>query len=198
MYTIFTLCYFRFFSCFCPGVRSTEYIVYEGENHTAGRPLYKLSKGWTLSPRCTVCCVGHYVYQPLRVGCCCCLPYLNIFDSDEKKIGSVAFECTPLHSYVPTFGLYDSAGNPQAALRQDTCCCGQCPSSKSNYYYRDYVTWEKLPRSPADGSKKSMRKIEKLAAFVLKNMILSEYAFVELGVDCCAPNRQVPKGIQEF
>ena len=143
-----------------PGFRRTTYNVHLGgapvdkNQPPAGQIVMRHEKGWSCGKDCIVGCNndGQLVYAPM----CCCLPYLDTYDSlSNQKLGTSAVECV-LCLWVPQFSIADAQGVKKYRIKPATCCCGCCIDfckikSKTGvgccripYLIRDWVTDEPL------------------------------------------------------
>lgn len=97
---------------------------------------------------------------PIRVPCCCYLPYIDTYDArTNTKLGSTKLLCNCKPLLCPKFAVYDHNNSPKYLIRPDLCCgncCYKCPKCRSGakccfipFYIRDYHSEEKL--DPEDG-----------------------------------------------
>jgi len=113
-----------------PGFRNTVYEVREGQRKE-GNPLFTHEKGWTL-PSCCLIVVSDN--GPVRVPCCCCLPYLETKDSHGTKIGTSRYVCDAFLC-VPKFDMFNKKDQHIYRVRPDTCvggCCVRCRCCDNN------------------------------------------------------------------
>lgn len=135
-----------------PAFRETSYTVYQGDDSTT--PLYRHKKDWTCGSSCLLAITDN---GPVRMPCCCCLPYLDSYEvATNRKIGSTRLICNCSPLWCPKFAVYNSLNEPQYLLQPDLCCCQQCIRCHCNcqnrstkccyipYHIRDYQTKEKL------------------------------------------------------
>lgn len=135
-----------------PGYRPTTYSVQSVGDDTEMRTIIRHQKTRT----CPISALigwgdnGH----PLRIPCCCYLPYLDTFDAvTNEKLGStkVLCDCAPL--CCPKYAVFDAYDKPVYLLQPDLCCydqCYQCPKCEDKakccfipFYIRDFETKEK-------------------------------------------------------
>mmetsp|Transcript_23935 Transcript_23935/g.65228 ORF Transcript_23935/g.65228 Transcript_23935/m.65228 type:complete len:278 (-) Transcript_23935:226-1059(-) len=108
-----------------PGARKTTYEVRAGDSQT-GQVLFKHEKAWTL-PSCCLLIVSDS--GPVRVPCCCCLPYIETTDASGNLLGRSQYICD-MCCFVPKYDLLDKNGNRIYRVRPDTCVGGTCVKCK--------------------------------------------------------------------
>jgi len=114
--------YFGRCCSFCyPGFRQTKYTVRAGESETSPA-LFTHEKPFTCS-HCPLVMLSDG--GPVRVPCCCCLPYLETRGPDGELLGVSKYVCDSC-CFVPKYSLEDANGNLVYRVRPDTCCGGIC------------------------------------------------------------------------
>ena len=141
----------RTFSFCYPGFRSTTYSVQSSDGNSE-EVLVKHKK----SISCPINALLAYSDNgPVRIPCCCFLPYLETFDGrTDQKIGSTKVLCNWKPLCCPKFGIFDADDKPKYLLEPNLCCydqCYECPTCDKGakccfipFYIRDYDTKERL------------------------------------------------------
>jgi len=150
-----------------PGARQTTYLCGVEEYDTSvdlnqspppiNTSIIRHEKNCSCPINAIVGCDDH---GPVRVPCCCNLPYLNTYDTrTNTKLGSTKLLCNCKPLCCPKFAVYDHTNRPKYLIRPDLCCCNccyVCPKCQSGtkccyvpFYIRDFETEEKL--DPTDG-----------------------------------------------
>ena len=111
----------RCYSCLAPGSRPTT-LTYHAGPDASGQILFKHRKGCTNGQ-------SQWIAQgdggPVRVPCCCFLPYLDTLDAHDQKLGRSEYVCDAC-LFVPKYRVLGPAGEAWYAVRPDTCVCGMC------------------------------------------------------------------------
>ena len=111
----------RCYSCLAPGSRPTT-LTYHAGPDASGQILFKHRKGCTNGQ-------NQWIAQgdggPVRVPCCCFLPYLDTLDAHDQKLGRSEYVCDAC-LFVPKYRVLGPAGEAWYAVRPDTCACGMC------------------------------------------------------------------------
>jgi len=66
---------------------------------------------------------------PVRVPCCCCLPYIETIDGNGQMLGRSEYICD-MWLCVPKYDLKDKNGTRMYRVRPETCCGGCCIKCK--------------------------------------------------------------------
>ena len=111
----------RCYSCLAPGSRPTT-LTYHAGPARLGQILFKHRKGCTNGQ-------NQWIAQgdggPVRIPCCCFLPYLDTLDAHDQKLGRSEHACDAC-LFVPKYRVLGPAGEAWYAVRPDTCACGMC------------------------------------------------------------------------
>uniref|UniRef100_A0A7S2F655 Phospholipid scramblase n=1 Tax=Alexandrium andersonii TaxID=327968 RepID=A0A7S2F655_9DINO len=108
-----------------PGFRKTTWEVRGGASET-GPVLFKHEKNWTM-PSCFLLWLSDS--GPVRLPCCCCLPYVETVDNQGRLLGRSQYICDGC-LFVPKYDLLDKDGNRLYRVRPDTCVAGCCIKCK--------------------------------------------------------------------
>ncbi|CAD7970460.1 unnamed protein product [Amoebophrya sp. A25] len=102
----------------------------------------------------TACWIAEGDGGPLRIPCCCFLPYLDTLTNDGTKLGRTQYECD-MYLCVPKYSVRDGQGMIWYRIRPDTCCGGccvlcECGGKKGRclavpFYIRHPKSMDKLP-----------------------------------------------------
>ncbi|CAD7965710.1 unnamed protein product [Amoebophrya sp. A120] len=154
-------CFIRCLSHFAPGFRETSYDQWCGaysektESERPKQPEVFLKH----EKKCTngvSCLVMEGDGGPLRVPCCCMLPYLETKDVNGVVLGKTQYLCDR-YLFVPKYDVMGPDGTKWYRIRPDTCCgdcCVNCDCSQGGcrgrccaipFYLRDLQTNEILP-----------------------------------------------------
>ena len=140
------------YSCSFVNQQEDQQQVKIEENSDLDLVYIRHEKGWSCPINALIGCDDN---GPIRVPCCCFLPYLHTYDNrTNTKLGTsrVICNCEPL--CCPKFAVYDAEDNPKYLIRPDLCCfncCYVCPKCERGakccyvpFYIRDYHTKEKI------------------------------------------------------
>lgn len=129
----------RWFSYCAPGSRKTSYNVYRGgvpprdADGGASKPSTELLWSHRKDQTCGVNVLLGFDREgrPIRVPCCCCLPYLETVDhrAGGKVVGKSEYVCCydgDCCCFVPKFQVKDESGEIKYFVRPETCCGGCC------------------------------------------------------------------------
>lgn len=115
----------RCYSCMAPGSRATT-LTYHAGGDTSGQVLFSHTKGCTNGQ-------NQWIAQgdggPVRIPCCCFLPYLVTRDPSSTIIGKSMYQCDAC-LFVPKYRVVSPTGEPWYSVRPDTCAGGCCPLCK--------------------------------------------------------------------
>eukprot|EP00391_Amoebophrya_sp_Ameob2_P001223 CAMPEP_0179004686 /NCGR_PEP_ID=MMETSP0795-20121207/13455_1 /TAXON_ID=88552 /ORGANISM="Amoebophrya sp., Strain Ameob2" /LENGTH=319 /DNA_ID=CAMNT_0020699001 /DNA_START=273 /DNA_END=1232 /DNA_ORIENTATION=- len=149
----------RCMSHFAPGYRQTSFDMWCGAWSQLGESqkpkpqsvLLSHQKGLTFGHSCWII---EGDGGPVRVPCCCNLPYLETKDVNQQVLGKTQYECD--HKIcVPKYVVKAPDGTEWYRIRPDTCCgdcCTACEGSGPKgrcmaipFYIRDPKSMQKLP-----------------------------------------------------
>merc|ERR1712194_158288 len=122
-------CCLRCLSHFAPGFRPSCYDVWCGSHSRSSdgdRPGFSDTM-LTHEKKCTngvACWIGEGDGGPLRIPCCCNLPYLETMDHNRETLGKTQYICDK-NLCVPKYDVLGPNGERWYRIRPDTCC-GDC------------------------------------------------------------------------